>query len=72
MPITQPKINASGKAGEKEIVEPDGTVPGLIFRVTPAGTRTWMLRYRISGKLKKVVIGQYPAWGIADARERAK
>ena len=75
MPITQPKINsllARGKAGGKEVVEADGTVPGLLFRVTPAGTGTWMLRYRLGGKMKKVVIGQYPAWGIADAREKAK
>ena len=75
MPITQPKINAllnRGKTEGKEIVEADGTVPGLNFRVTPSGTGSWFLRYRLAGSMKKITIGQYPAWGIADAREKAK
>jgi integrase len=75
MPITQPTINAKLKQAKeqgKEIVVPDGTVPGLNFRATPAGTGTWFLRYRLAGNMKKITIGQYPAWGIADAREKAK
>lgn len=81
MPTTKPKIIApatinaklkQAKEQGKEIVVPDGTVPGLNFRVTPAGTGSWFLRYRLAGSMKKITIGQYPAWGIADAREKAK
>ena len=75
MPITQPTINKllkQAKQQDKETVEPDGTVPGLSFRVTANGIGSWTLRYYLGGKQKKITIGQYPAWGIADAREKAK
>lgn len=75
MPISNTRLNAiirQAKATGQEIVEPDGTVTGLNFRATKAGTGTWYLRYRQGGKMKKVFIGQYPSWGIADAREEVK
>lgn len=75
MPITQPTINKllkQAKEQGKEIVEPDGSVPGLSFKVTANGIGSWILRYYLAGKQKKITIGQYPAWGIADAREKAK
>ena len=75
MPITQPKIKAQLKQSKqqgKEIFEPDGTVPGLSFKTTATGAGSWTMRYYLGGKQKKITIGQYPAWGIADAREEAK
>ena len=64
---------------------PDGQLPGLTLRVTPSGTMTWSMQYRLVGaggvtarghKLKglarfRVTIGRYPALSIAEAREAA-
>ena len=71
-PTTINKLLKQAKQQGKEIVEPDGSVPGLSFRVTANGIGSWTLRYYLGGKQKKITIGQYPAWGIADAREKAK
>jgi len=38
--------------------------------VTPAGGKHWKLAYRFDGKQKKLPIGPYPAFGLADARQR--
>ena len=62
MPITQPKINAllkQAKQQARELVESDGTVPGLSFKVSPTGTGTWFLRYRLAGAQKKVHIRSF-------------
>lgn len=50
----------------------DGTVPGLTLSASKTGLASWYIRYRLSGKQKERTIGQYPAWGAADAREKAK
>lgn len=43
---------------------------GLQLWVTPAGGKHWKLAYRFDGKQKKLGIGPYPAFGLADARAR--
>lgn len=60
------------KAGAFEANITDSKCPGLTLRITAAGTPTWQLRYRIGGKRKNITIGQYPVWGIAEAREKAR
>ena len=75
MSITQPKINSligRAKREGRKIAEADGVVPGLTFVASPGGGASWMLRYYVGTRRKKIVIGQYPAWGISDAREEAK
>lgn len=45
---------------------------GLLLRLTVGGTKSWQVRYRTAdGKRGAVVIGDYPAMGLADARKRA-
>jgi integrase len=41
---------------------------GLLMEVTPKGTKVWRLRYRLFGKQEKVMLGHYPAYGLAEAR----
>jgi integrase len=60
------------KAGAFEANITDSKCPGLTLRITSSGTPTWQLRYRIGGKRKNITIGQYPVWGIAEAREKAR
>lgn len=50
----------------------DGTVPGLTISASKTGIASWYIRYRLAGKQKERTIGQYPAWGAAEAREKAK
>ena len=37
----------------------------------PKGTKVWYYIYNLAGKNKKIRIGEYPAWSIAEAREKA-
>lgn len=62
------KAQREGKAQ----YQADGTVPGLTISASKTGIASWYIRYRLAGKQKERTIGQYPAWGSAEARERAK
>ena len=42
---------------------------GLHVEVRPSGAKLWRLRYRIAGKENMFALGEYPALGLADARE---
>ena len=63
----------------------DLVVPGLTFRVTDKGVRSWSLLYRIlgeggetatgipkRGKLRRLTLGRYPVLGLKGAREAAR
>jgi integrase len=46
---------------------------GLILEVMPSGSKIWRYRYTLHGKRQApVTIGEYPAVGLAAARERAR
>lgn len=44
---------------------------GLYLEVTPAGGKSWKLKYRFQGKEKKLAIGTYPQVSLLDARHAA-
>ena len=48
----------------------DGAVPGLRFRVTPAGTRSWSLNIRANGKMRRFEVGRN--LGLSEARSKAE
>ena len=54
----------------KVIEHIDGAVPGLRFRVTPAGTRSWSLNIRTNGKMRCFEFGQN--LGLSEARSKAE
>ena len=54
----------------KVIEHIDGAVPGLRFRVTPAGTRSWSLNIRTNGKMRCFEFGQN--LGLLEARSKAE
>lgn len=63
--------NALPKAGRLEVRDDDE--PGLVFRVTASGARTWSVRYlNQAGEHRRKVIGRYPAIGLARARDEAR
>lgn len=47
-----------------------GDAGGLYLFVTPAGCKSWRLKYRWQGKEKLLVIGRYPAVSLGEARGR--
>lgn len=56
----------------KKLTQVDGTIPGLTLVATSTGVGSWRVRYYVGTKQKETTIGQYPVWGISDARAKAK
>ncbi|MCA3643568.1 MAG: DUF4102 domain-containing protein, partial [Methylobacterium sp.] len=67
MALTDFAIRAIKITGEKQKFSDGG---GLQLWVSPQGTKTWRFAYRYVGKQKDMVLGQYPAVGLSDARKR--
>ena len=58
---------------ERQIDYPVDGSRGLALRVTPAGAKTWTLRYRTAeGEQRRQTIGPYPEISFADARTAAQ
>ncbi len=77
MPANRISTSASAKAAKattgRQIEYPDVAVGGLALRVTPAGRKTWTLRYRTrDGQQRRITLGTFPAVGLADARQAAR
>lgn len=51
---------------------PVGGVPGLLLNVTPAGSRSWILRVQVGAKRRDIGLGGYPEVSLARAREKAR
>jgi integrase len=45
---------------------------GLYFQVSAAGTRSWLFRYRLHGRVRDMGLGSFPDFSLAEARERAR
>jgi integrase len=60
------KIKALRKAG----LHGDGD--GLYLKVSPTGTRSWMLRFKVGGQPSKMGLGPYPEISLSEARNRAR
>lgn len=73
--ITDKEVRSLIARAEKEgkkLTQADGTIPGLTLVASSSGTGSWRLRYYAGSKQKEATIGQFPAWGISEARDRAK
>ena len=49
-----------------------GGINGLGLKVTPTGTRAWVLRTMVAGKRREYGLGGFPTISLASARERAR
>ena len=60
------------KTGRLELA--DAVLPGLACRITPDGTRTFALRYRVGAdrKQRRLTLGRHPIVGLAEARTKAR
>ncbi|MEO8810073.1 MAG: Arm DNA-binding domain-containing protein [Rhodanobacter sp.] len=52
----------------KHVKHSDGG--GRYLEVSPAGGKLWRLKYRHSGKEKRLALGKYPAVGLTNVRAR--
>ncbi|HEY8005349.1 MAG TPA: integrase arm-type DNA-binding domain-containing protein, partial [Methylocella sp.] len=50
----------------------EGSIGGLFLAVQTSGTKSWVLRFRIDGRSRKMTLGSFPALTAAAAREAAK
>ena len=67
MPLTDTAIRTA-KPSAKPVRMFDGG--GLYLELSPAGGKLWRLKYRFSGKEKRLALGVYPEISLKDARER--
>jgi integrase len=65
------KALAGLKPGPKRADYFDSGLSGFHVRVTPTGVKTFSVLYRHAGRLRRLSIGTYPPWTLADAREAA-
>lgn len=63
--LTQAAVKAAGARDRAYKLADAG---GLYLFVTPAGTKSWRLKYRFHGREKLLVIGRFPEIGLPDAR----
>ena len=75
MPKRVPPLSAAQLAQIKpdpaKVIEHiDGAVPGLRFRVTPAGARSWSLNIRANGKMRRFEVGRNLS--LSEARSKAE
>ena len=49
----------------------DDRNPGFGLRVCTSGAKSWMMLYRLNGKVVRETLGKYPTLGLADARALA-
>jgi integrase len=53
-----------------ELLDADPKARGLALRITPAGIKSWTLRYRLpTGERKRITLGSYPAMSLSKARD---
>ncbi len=67
--LTQESVDAA-MPRKREYIIIDDHVQGLALRVRPNGSKTWQLRWREDGKLKRVSMGDAKSVALADARRR--
>lgn len=61
--------NIKVKTGQVDFF--DKAFPGFALRVTAKGKKSWVIFYRLGGKVCRYTIGKYPALGLKDARKAA-
>jgi hypothetical protein len=70
--LTDPFIRSLRPLSDKEAEYRDRNVNGLMLRVTPAGRKTWSVLYRVNGRQRRLTLGSYQVFTLADAWQRAR
>jgi integrase len=59
------------KAADRRVEVGDASCRGLSIRCTTAGVKSWTFAYKLSGRMRRITLGEYPALGLSEAREQA-
>jgi integrase len=69
--LTELSVRALKAAPHGRLELWDGRVPGFGVRVSPKGTKTFVLLYRCNGRSRRLSLGRYPMTSLAHARKQA-
>jgi integrase len=67
-PASGSRITYDRAAGD----DPDKVVAGFGVRITAAGAKAFILNYRVAGLERRLTVGTFPNWSIAQARAYAR
>lgn len=70
-PFTDHHVRAL-QPGPTPIDVRDGELRGLILTVLPSGRKQFSIRYRVRGRQRRLVLGEYPGLSLAQARKHAR
>ena len=71
--LTDAKLKALKAPVEGQAEYSDPEVPGLRVRIGTTGTKTFILRKRVAGRIRNISLGRYgPRFGLADAHRKAR
>jgi integrase len=70
--LTAAAVEKVGAPNKGRIEYFDTVLPGFALRITDKGSKSWVLFYRIGGRQRRLTIGKYPAFELADARTEAR
>lgn len=70
--FTDVKVRALAAKNERQTDFFDPSVPAFGVRVSPKGTKSFFVMYRIGGKQKRLTLGRYPTLSLSEARKQAK
>jgi integrase len=68
--LTQVLVEALAPDGRDRFLF-DRSLPGFAIRVTPIGTKLFVMQARVAGRKQRVTIGRYPDLTVVQARELA-
>jgi integrase len=68
--LTQALVESLTPDGHDRIIFDRG-LPGFAIRITPIGTKLFLMQARIGGRKQRVTIGRYPDLTVVQARELA-
>jgi integrase len=69
--LTATSVEALKPLRDRQLDVWDTKRPGFGVRITPAGTKTWILMYRSEGRKYRLLLGRWPTMSVADARREA-
>ena len=69
--LTEASVEALTVDGRDRLIL-DSLLAGFGVRVTPSGTKLFVVRARVGGKPQRVTIGRFPDMKVADARREAR
>jgi len=72
MSLTNQNVERAKASASGQQFIGDDRVRGFALRITAGGAKAFVLQARIKGKLRRITIGRFPEWDVAQARTEAE